>query len=430
MAIYHIKVPVSKLLRGMYVSNLDRPWVETPFPIQGFFIENPDQINDLSKYCKYVIIDIFRGIRPKSEEELLAAAESRAASGNSQSGAIKTKPLKVNHNAYHQVTSLKKEISRVDNLRKQLSDSVGDFYMNLRKKEPASLTDIMLVIHRITGSIIRNPDALIWLNRLENENNTLYSQSLRTAIWAIVFARHLGISQDAMNNLALGIVLSDIGKLKLPAELVNKQGRHTPRELDHLQKHVALGIELVQKIQGLDPQVISVVAAKNERHNGCGYPAGLTGDKIPYLAKIAGIADYYDKLTQGAEGRDPVTPGEAVNSIFASRNTLFQEDLVDEFIQAIGIYPPGTLVELNSKEVGIILSQDRDRRLYPEIMLLLDADKKPVKRNRKINLQKFNKSDKKELSIEKALVDGSYGIYIKDIYDKAFARTWGMKLAS
>ena len=447
MALYHKKIPVAQLEEGMYVAHLDRPWVETPYPIQGFFIESPDDIRELEKYCDYVIIDIFRGIKPTEPPNPsltpvtpVAGSRLKSVNGNGATGdtrgpqvRIKVTPLKVMRGVYHQKTTLRREIGKAANLHKGFSDCVGDFYKNLRTGRPLNLATTCQMISQITDSIIRNPDALLWVSRLEQEQSSIYSHSLRTAIWALVFARHLGLSRESMQHLTLGIVLSEIGMLRLPAELVSKQ-RLTPRESEYLKRHVELGVELATRIPGLDRQVLSIIACKNERHDGSGYPKGITGDRIPYLSKIAGIADYYDELTNlrhHRTGKERFSAADAIAEIYQTRGIMFQDDLVDEFIQAIGVYPPGSLVELNTGEVGIITSQNRDKRLQPEVLLLLGRDKRPLKKRRTIDLYRLNRGGKKKpVVIEHSLVDGAYRLDLRKIYEKTFNRGIAFRLAS
>jgi len=149
----------------------------------------------------------------------------------------------------------------------------------------------------------------------------------------------------------------------------------------------------------------------HERHDGSGYPKGLKGDQIPIFARIAAIVDCYDAITSHRSYAKALPPSMAIKMLYEWRDVDFQAELVEEFIQAVGIYPAGTLVELSSGEVGVVLSEYRTRRLRPKVMILLDANKKPVTDVQTVNLlETTHTQDGKSLDIVNSLEPDAYGI--------------------
>jgi hypothetical protein len=162
-------------------------------------------------------------------------------------------------------------------------------------------------------------------------------------------------------------------------------------------------------MDGLPSGVAAVVEFHQERHNGTGYPKGVTGERIPLLAKIAGLVDYYQELITPREDTLGMSPYDAVAKLYELRNIGFQKDLVEKFIEAVGVYPTGTLVELSSEEVGIVTGHNKDRRLQPKVMVILDSQKRALKHGKVVDLKEVNK-DRNVLSIKDSLPKGAYDI--------------------
>jgi hypothetical protein len=160
-----------------------------------------------------------------------------------------------------------------------------------------------------------------------------------------------------------------------------------------------------------------VVQHHHERYDGSGYPSGLVRDDIPMLGRIAGIVDSYDAMTNDrvyAKGRSCL---EAIKELYELRDIQFQGELIEQFIQALGIYPVGTLVELNSGEVAVVVGINRLRRLQPKVMLLLDAEKSSLKDNLIIHLaEQPIEDDSAARSIGQSLPPGAFDISPDDYY--------------
>lgn len=154
-----------------------------------------------------------------------------------------------------------------------------------------------------------------------------------------------------------------------------------------------------------------MVAHHHERFDGSGYPDGLKEDMIPTFARIAAIVDTYDAVTSKREYAEAISPPDAIKLLYKSRDVDFQAELVEAFIQAVGIYPAGTLVELSSGEVAVVVAEYRARRLRPKVMVLLDNDKNKLKKSVIVDLCEASQNDDAPaLSIVKGLDPDVYGI--------------------
>lgn len=157
-----------------------------------------------------------------------------------------------------------------------------------------------------------------------------------------------------------------------------------------------------------------MVKTHHERFDGTGYPHGMSGTSIPMFGRIAAIVDSYDAMTSDRSYKKAITPHQALRVLYSECNKVFQEELVEQFIQCLGVYPTGSLVELTSGEVGIVISQNRMRRLRPKIMLILDSNKVALKGFETIDLDR--KDTARQLEISKSIDPGSYGIDPREYY--------------
>jgi HD-GYP domain-containing protein (c-di-GMP phosphodiesterase class II) len=232
-----------------------------------------------------------------------------------------------------------------------------------------------------------------------------------------------------MNNLAMGLLLSEIGKAKMPVDLLKKTGQFNAFEQAIMDRHVEYSLEMLRQDPDIDEQILSIVATKNERHNGSGYPNNLAGDQIPLLGKMAGLVDTYDLLINARNPHYSIDSASALEKIYDMRSIEFQAQLIDEFIQAIGIYPVGAMVELSTNEIGIIVEQNREHRLRAKVMLILDENKNLLNKFNVIDLSKPRKvkGHKGSIEIRKSVANGIYDIDQNAIYEKVFRKTWGIK---
>jgi HD-GYP domain-containing protein (c-di-GMP phosphodiesterase class II) len=442
VGIKQVKLNVNELTIGMYVSGLDRPWSQTPFPLQGFFVRDLGEITQLKTLCNHVYIDVEKGRGPVSAnlKTLTPQGRLKGAGRDSLKNSFLTEPvapLKIQRNLYRDVQPLQKEVKKARQLHQKVYGAVGEVLDQLERNQlqTASIGETKRVASEMVDSVLRNPDAFTWLSRVQEKDEYTYSHAVRSSVWSILFGRHIGLPKRDLDILALGVLLKDVGKVMLDSALLTK-AELSPDEEKAYEKFVELGAEILRNTPGVEPRVISVVKTHCERLNGSGFPQGLRGDKIPLLGKIAGIVTYYDHVTNPRGSRHPIAPSKAVAKLYELRNIQFQEELVVEFIRAIGLYPTGTLVELSTGEVGVVVEQNFERRLKPKVMLVLDACKQPLAECSLLDLSEDDKrkqalldSGKKtryeieKVEIARDLEPGSYDVDIATIRDQYLMKT-------
>lgn len=414
MGVQQKKVFVHDLELGMFVSDLDRPWHQTPFPIQGFYIRSQDDVRALTSHCKWVSVDV-----AESRESIDTAKDARPAFGRARQGKdrnrqeIKLPPLSIREPVRHQaVSSLRKELKISRKLMVDAEASLQRVFQSVRQGQMPRLTDVAKVTRNMVASVVRNPDAVLWLSRTRQHDDFTYQHALNTAVWALVCGRELGLNEGLLNHLGMGCLLSQVGKLKLPEALLQNEGRLGSEDYALYRTYVERGVQSLED-SGVSRAVLSVVQNHRERHNGSGFPEGLRGDRIPLLAKVAGLAEYFESLVGPREKSEAMTPARAVSLLYELRNIEFQEDLVEKFISAIGVYPTGSLVELNDGQRGVVVSHSPERRLWPKVMIMTDRAHTPLKTARIIDLARFNEGKEADeaMSILECLPAGTNGLH-------------------
>jgi putative nucleotidyltransferase with HDIG domain len=373
-----VEVPVEQLRMGVYVSRLDRPWTETPFLFQGFEIDNDEDLQVLKKICKKVFVEVsveeaaqFRSTARRSpdasaSQETPDLLQELSSDPGAQASRVPPKDS----------IPLKTELSLATTTYGEARKTVGHIFDRLRRGGGLDVPHLETVVGSMVDSVFRNRDAMSWLARMKTKDDYLYSHSLASSVWALAFGRHLGLDKETLRCIGTGAMLLDIGKTRLPNELLRKAGKPDAAEWTLIREHVDQGVQLLRATPGVDARILSMIETHHERFDGSGYPRQLKGEEIPLIGRIAGIVDCYDAMISERSYARPVSTFDAMRELTRLGGTAFPAEMVELFIQAVGVFPTGTLIELNTGEVGVVIGQNRYRRLRPEVMLILDATKK------------------------------------------------------
>jgi HD-GYP domain-containing protein (c-di-GMP phosphodiesterase class II) len=405
------KISTAYLRIGMYVSKLDRPWVQTPFLLQGFFIDDETTISKLVKYCDFVYIDTNLGIKADMYFEFSEGTQTKQSlTTNKQvEGILETGKKAVD---YTDKSTTVEELPVAKAAFEKASECVARIMEHDFHKGKLDIVTVKSAVEPILESMIRNSDAFMWLSKMQSYDTYSYQHSLQNCALGIAFGRHLGLNKRELNILAMGLLLMDVGKIKLPKELLTKNAPLTAAETMIMRKHVAFTVEILRHTKGIDEHVINIALTHHERYDGSGYPNGLIGVQAPAYGRMAAIIDCYDSMITSTPYREAIPEHKALQNIYNLRGKSFQQELVEQFIQCMGVYPTGSLVELSSGAVGAILSQNTQQKLKPKVLMLLDENKTPYKKRVVFDL---TKQDEIPLHIAKSLENNSYGVDMKQI---------------
>ncbi len=411
------KVHILDLRMGMYVSELDRPWLETPFMFQGFELISCEQIEQLKRHCKYVYIDTDLGpdVAPRPGDK---GAHARIRIIAEQEEKIKREIKQIveapgrrgRRASYPDRVPFEAEIKRARAIESQAKILMRTTMEEVQKGKDISIPLARKVVGNMVDSVVRNPDALVCLSHLKDVSEYTALHSIRTCVLALTFGRHLVLSKEELNTLGLGALMHDIGMVKLPALILDKPEGLTVEEFELMTKHVPWGLEILQQSGGIPPAAMQVIEQHHERHDGSGYVGKLQGDLIGIGGAIGAIVDVYDAITSQRAYGEPVSAEDALKRMYEWRHKDFDAELVEEFIKCMGIYPIGSLVELRTGSVGVVITINRARRLKPRVVLLLTANKKPLSHKIITDLAEHKDGMGKELRIKRVLPAGAYGI--------------------
>ena len=382
----------------MYVSKLDVDWLDTPFLYQGFLIENVDDIEQLEKYCEYVWIDGARVSelqRPKVPNRPLPP---------------KNKPNYINK------VPMPQEYGRSHSTFTTSRRSVKSLLEGVTHGNGIDTDSARQTVQNCLASVLRNPNAMLWMSKIRGADEYTSEHCLNVCVLAIAFGRQLGKSEDELEQLGLCGLLHDVGKMRVPKEVLHKPGKLTPKEWKIMQAHTVHGRNLLMSTSGMG-QTVEVAYSHHERVDGGGYPRRLQAHQIPEYAKIIAIVDAYDAMTAKRCYSAAIKPSVAIKHIYNDRGAHFDERLALQFIKMIGLYPPGCIVELANGSVGIVQERHAQFQHLPSILMVLDEDKKPLK-NTIIDLSLIEAGEiDRSLLIKKDHPDGEFGIEVRDFQD-------------
>lgn len=383
-----VKVPAMNLQPGMFVAELDRPWLETPFAIQGFVIQNSTEILYVSKYVDHVFVDAeFKG-RP----------------------AFLNLALEPTANQPGKRLELKEELQRARVSFDNAAQTLDKVYDSLRSGHAGDIQAVQDSINPLIESVFQNQEAVAALLRLRESDDYRYQHGISMAVWAAILGKQIGLHRDELVTLTLGCAMCDVGMTQLPPELLGQPDMLSAQQRRIIRAHPKMGAELVSRSSNVSFEVLAIIENHHERLNGSGYPRGMEGATVPVLARIAGLVDAYDAMITPRPYAPTRTSHEAAQELIDAKGTLFQDALVEQFIQAIGLFPTGTLVEMNTGEVAIVTRQNETRRLKPEIAIVLDESKNKLPSIAIVDLSNQECDSASERWIIRELLPGSHGI--------------------
>ena len=385
-----VEVPVANLQPGMYVAQLDRPWLETPFATQGFFVRDHDDVDFVAKHCDFVFVDPRRRSKSKAHAKSVAGKRS-----------------------YSEKASVKVELETAGGGLASASKAMRKVFSELKGTRRLDVGAVQTAINPLIDSVLRNSEAMAALVRMKSKDDYLYNHSLANAVWAAVLGRHLGLEHAVLRRLALGAALVDVGMASISDDITHAPEVLSESDMVRIREHVSIGLDLLKRSGELHPDVLDIVATHHERHDGSGYPRGLSGLDIPLLGRLTGLVDSYDAMITARPHAGARSSFEAIQELADLKDQLYQGELVEQLMQAIGLFPTGAVVELSSGEVGVVVQQNASRRLRPKVVVVLDAEKHRHKKLIVLDLAKYvpQAENQPDLWISRELEPGAHGLH-------------------
>ncbi len=423
----------SSLCVGMYVGRLDRPWLETPFVFQGFEIKDRTEIQQLQSYCSQVYVEIERGKLTEKQIRALAAtgpapivlgANDAAPNGPGWlhraifrlglGNILAKRKAKRRDDAYQITSTVRREAPQAKAAYDKCAMAYKRIVDRTQRVGNVRIEQVIRAVTPLIQSILRNPDAMAWTVFSGKRTDRNYSRATATAVLAVMFGRHLGFDRKALQDLAAGALLLDIGNVDLSEELLTTAGAFTHVEYDQVPRHVQAGVDILQRSKDIEPAIFEMVMYHHERYDGSGYPYELSGSNLPPLGRIAGIVDCYDAMTTKTSYSPALAAYDAARELNEMRDQQFHGEVVEQFLHTIGMFPTGSIVELSNGSAGLVLEQNRNNPLQPKVLILMDAKGKELKKPHILNAKEWRG---RGIWIAKGHEHGAFGIDPMDYFN-------------
>lgn len=408
MAVEEVRLNVNELQPGMFVCRLvDLPWEGTPFPLQGVMIRTVDDIIAVRKFASHVFIDRIRSVDGTPEAVLMSL--------DFGGGGSRLRPI-LAPTQYRVSATLDEELPRIKSAASEAQKLSRRLTQDLHEGRKLSVDEISNAVEPVVASVIRNPDAYFWLASLRERDPYAYSHAVNCAALMSAFGRQLGFPGSTLVELASAGMLMDLGMASLPEGTVNHPAALSAAQRDTMRRHIDASLAQLDGAPGTTPLIRSAIEFHHERHDGSGYPNGRRGFEIPLEARMLGIVDSFDAMSSARVHQSAAARHHVLQALYRERDILFQAELVEQFSQGIGVYPTGSLVELNSGEVAVVTAQNSARRLMPKITVLTFPDKTVNAAFRQIDLWQQPEAGGVRLSIQRALQPGAYGLDLAEFF--------------
>jgi HD-GYP domain-containing protein (c-di-GMP phosphodiesterase class II) len=352
-----VRLRTCDLRPGMFVCELDRPWLETPFLIQGFEVENDADIEAVMQYCEYVFIDLMRTKMVRVTIDELP-------------GSFVNEKKK---------TFAEQDMEAADSTRKKTSKLIKSFIEEIRFGQSLDIQLAKAAVAGCVTNLTNNPEAMMFLTRMRVKDENLNQHAFNVCIYSIVLGRLLGYDSIQLEQVGTCGLLHDMGKVNIPESILNKPGPLNEEETAIIQTHTKEGRDILMSGRNIFSGTVDVAYGHHENIDGSGYPRKLQGHQLNLNCKIVSIVDKYEAITSPKAYRpagDHLSAVAILNQL--ARDNKLDKSLTSAFVSYLGIYPPGCIVELSSEEVAIVLESNPKQRLRPQILVVRDAQKVPT----------------------------------------------------
>jgi putative nucleotidyltransferase with HDIG domain len=365
------KISKHQLQLGMFIHDLNCRWMGHAFLRNRFMLRNEeDLLRIMDSSIEDVYIDTVKGVdaacwAPAKGDP---AAPPEGAKENPDGGPISATPGGVSGS-----------MRAAWAIRWEALEVTKSVLLEAKLGKQVQVRHLVPAVDKVIDSILQSPGALVCLCRIRHGDTYTFEHSISTCALLATFGLHLSLAPDVVRDLAIGGLLHDVGKMRVPDHVLNKPGKLSSREYEIMKQHVPLGLEILQDSPGITDAVLEIVGAHHERLDGSGYPKGKDAKGLSTFGRMAAIVDVYDALTAERVYKRASEPVDALTLLFEDSSSHFDPELVQHFIQAIGIYPAGTLVRLTSGRLAVVTSQTTTNALRPKVRVVYDVFRgKPI----------------------------------------------------
>jgi HD-GYP domain-containing protein (c-di-GMP phosphodiesterase class II) len=352
------KIPVERLRPGMFLHNLNAGWMSHPFMRNRFLVTDEIAIQKIIEAGIHeAYIDTSRGL-----DDANAPTEAEV---NAQ--LMVEMQEAVQNEAPYRCTTVVEELANARRLRAKATQVIRQVMHGAKMGKPPALEQVDDLVREVIESILRNDSALALLLRVRSSNDCTLVHSVSVCALMVTCAHALHSDRNTLHQAGVGGLLHDIGKAGIPPRILNKLGRYSEEEFSLMRTHPQHGHELLRAIPDMGPEPLDIVLHHHERMDGSGYPQAAQAPQISRLARMAAIADVYDTITSDRCYHTALPPTAALKKMWEWSKFHFDPDLMRVFMTAIGIYPVGSVVKLESGRIAVVVEPHESEVLKPKV---------------------------------------------------------------
>ncbi len=376
------RIPIDQLQPGMQIVDLDRSWIETPFWRHRMRVAGASDIERLKAYgVRFVEVELGEqtdhAFKPSEADELEGTMDNLTEPPVSAESLVRPASDDAETPAEETATdarSFEEELPAARETYHAAKRIIRDTMHEVRLGRDINLEVVNRVVSAMADSLFRHADALTSLTRLKRFDEYTFYHSVNTAILALALGRRLHLNATALHRLGVGTLLHDIGKMRIPPEILNKPGRLNADEFELMKQHALRGAEFLAETTGLDETSVKPALEHHERVDGSGYPFGRKRAELSAFGMITAVVDMYDALTSDRCYHKAKPPHEVLRYLYLlGRRGQLHIGFVHRFIKVVGVYPVGSCVALNTGEIAVVSRLNHQQPLLPMVLIVKDS---------------------------------------------------------
>ncbi|AGQ97546.1 HD-GYP domain-containing protein [Vibrio parahaemolyticus] len=361
-----IKLTVDRIQPGLHI-RLPLKWNDHPFLLNSFKIKDQEQIEMIRHLgVKFVYFN------PEQSDAAPLPVNQIQMDSTTSNESLDLETQKLWQEKQKRIEKLSAYRRRVIQCEKEFERSLArmrSVMTKIRNRPTAAVDEAQLLIEDIVEKLMCDDNVTLHLMNGKNEFEDIYFHSLNVAVIAMMIGRAKGYSAKQLKELSFAALFHDMGKIKIPTAILRKQVPLTEPETNYLKLHTKYGLDLANQIEGFPEPAKTVIAQHHELRDGSGYPEGLKGDEIDELAQIVIVANAFDNLCHTPIASEQKIPYTALSHLYKNCKHLYKEENLNILIKFMGVFPPGTVVQLSNNMVGLVISVNASNLLFPNVLV-------------------------------------------------------------
>ncbi|MGH1485771.1 MAG: HD-GYP domain-containing protein [Cellvibrionaceae bacterium] len=360
------QITVDQLQVGMFITEGNNNWVpDKNFSRQGLVTRSEviEQIRALGVESLYIDTSKGKDCEPQTQSNTSDQQNGKKASSKQQQTSQLPAPK----------VSVSQEMENAKKIQQEATALIGRCMADIKVGKVIDVAPVTDMASDMVESLTQNHNALTCVTQLREKDRYLMEHSFNVSVLMGILASSMGYKGNTLEEIVTGALLHDIGKIRIDDKVLHKPGKLTDDEWVEMKNHVTYGEDVLSNSKGISQIIIDICAQHHERLDGSGYPRGLSADEIPIHSRMAAIVDVYDAITADRVYHKGMAPTQALKKLmeWSSEGQLDQQ-LIYQFIQAIGVYPAGTVVELDNQKLAIVTEANPSEQNKPKVLQMYD----------------------------------------------------------